>query len=137
MFFTRTTHQHQRGRALSARVACGLVSPLFRSGGGVRSFFATAMAASTFRGDSLSASTTKGIAMNLSTTSRAVQREAFPFPAPLQVGRGQHDLSVSEGFASCEGVKKKLQPVDGSSPLFLKEGNSHLVKCVVSEAGSY
>lgn len=137
MFSTHTTHQHQHGRALSARVACGFVSAQFVAGGGVRSFLATALAASMHRGDSLCTSTTKGIAMIYNKQGRAASRAAFPFPAPLQGEKGQHNLSVSACYEFDSFVGFILHPINGSSPCLAKADNSHLVECVVSEAGSY
>ena len=74
--------------------------------------------------------------MNLSTTSRAVPREAFPFPAPLhdKEGRRVGVLSVGSVLAA---LVKGGTPGFGSFLAFLEAGNSSLIKCVVSEAGSY
>ena len=75
--------------------------------------------------------------MNYITTSRAAPRAAFPFPAPLQGEKGQHNLSVSTCYEFDSFVGFILHPINGSSPRLAKAGNSHLVECVVSEAGSY
>lgn len=70
------------------------------------------------------------------TQDRAVPRKAFPFPAPLLRQEGQHARALSVGTAA-PWLGQGGTPGFGSFLAKLEAGNSSLVKCVVSEAGSY